>query len=219
MADFTETTGKEGQLYGRLHSTSGISGSLSGIGGLRGTLSAQESLRGTLSTPRIIVSGLKVDSTENWNAMPLLIAQEKTVYVYSDHLTDPNGEPVPAFKVGDGSSYLIDLPFSTDYVTSSDSIKAATTAEWNENPTLVSEEGVLYIYTDRSTTSGGYAIPGFKVGDGTTYLIDLPFSDADFTNHINNTVVHITAEERAFWNNKVTAYMGNTEQLVLSKVD
>ena len=48
-----------------------------------------------------------------WNSNPQRIAEENTLYIYTDHDT-VDGKPVPAMKVGDGTSYLIDKMFITD---------------------------------------------------------------------------------------------------------
>ena len=103
-----------------------------------------------------------------------------------------------------------------------------TTTNWNANPTLVSKAGALYIYSDcqvdydqdQTTTT----IAGVKIGDGSAYVIDLPFitdplSDA-LIDHVNNDIRHITGAERTAWNNKVSAFISrtNSEELVLSKV-
>lgn len=56
-------------------------------------------------------SKIQYDTTANWNAQLELIAQRGTFYVYSDHSVDENDNPVPGIKIGDGSSYLIDMPF------------------------------------------------------------------------------------------------------------
>lgn len=99
-------------------------------------------------------------------------------------------------------------------VSSNGKIETKTTAGWNQTPTKISERNVMYIYSDyrtAETEQGTINIPGIKVGDGTTYVVDLPFVanslDDDFDSHINNNVVHITQEEREFWNNKVRAYI------------
>jgi hypothetical protein len=42
------------------------------------------------------------------------------------------------------------------------------------------------------------------VGDGQTLLKDLPFTDMVYYDHISDPIVHITQEEREFWNNKVS---------------
>ena len=100
-----------------------------------------------------------------------------------------------------------------------------TTEDWNERLGFISEKNVLYIYTDyRVIEKDGEEIllPGLKVGDGKSYLIDLPFlnstSDIDqvMIDHINNNVIHISAEERAFWNNKLN-YQLQDEILVLNR--
>lgn len=56
-------------------------------------------------------------------------------------------------------------------------ILCATTEEWNSQPELVAKDGYLYIYTDYKQNSEGQNIAGFKVGNGTSYLITLPFTD------------------------------------------
>lgn len=98
-------------------------------------------------------------------------------------------------------------------------VYAATTAEWDAQQDLISEKGIVYIYTDYQTNSDGQNIPGFKIGDGLAYLIDLPFSDDLMLAHMENQSIHITDAEREFWNNKVTAYLNamNTEELILTK--
>lgn len=94
-----------------------------------------------------------------------------------------------------------------------------TTENWNSNPTLIGKKNVVYVYTDRSTNEDGQSVPGFKVGDGLAYLIDLPFNDDIMMTHINDSTIHVTDEDRLFWNNKVTAYLNpfNLEELVITK--
>lgn len=84
-----------------------------------------------------------------------------------------------------------------------------TTAEWNLDPTLISEKNALYIYTDYKVVDN-VTIPGIKIGDGMAYVIDLPFS---------TDVGGVTDEERIFWNNKVTAFIDpfDEEGLILTK--
>lgn len=83
-----------------------------------------------------------------------------------------------------------------------------TTAEWEEaGRGLTSEPGALYIWSDYRQDEQGNDIPGVKVGTGNAYVLDLPFQDEDFLSHILNTEIHVTAEEKEFWNNKVTCYI------------
>lgn len=98
---------------------------------------------------------------------------------------------------------------------------------WNAQANLIAERGVVYIYSDRDyvVDGSGNAIPvaGMKVGDGTSYLIDMPFTDdAIFSKllyHINHQEVHVSEYDRIFWNNKVSTlfYNGEPENLVFSK--
>lgn len=92
-----------------------------------------------------------------------------------------------------------------------------TKEEWDSDVGLVSQADTLYIYTDY-LSEAGQDVAGLKVGDGTTYLIDRPFLNQMMIEHINNTDIHITPEERAFWNNKVRCYTAepNDEELVFT---
>ncbi len=85
-----------------------------------------------------------------------------------------------------------------------------TTANWNAHPELVSVAGYIYVYSDYQT-DGDDNIPGIKVGDGNAYLIDLPFTDSLYKEHIEDTVSHITSAERTAWNNKITCYISPTD--------
>ena len=108
---------------------------------------------------------------------------------------------------------------------------ADTTAGWDAQRSLIAEKNAIYIYTDHGTASGtdggqegSTAVPGVKIGDGTSFLIDMPFVADDIAAalslHMGDAGTHVSAEERRFWNNKVTAYLDgyDPETLVLSKV-
>lgn len=101
---------------------------------------------------------------------------------------------------------------------------AKTTAEWNSDITTVSELGTIYIYTDYKTLTKDdktIAIPGIKVGTGNAYVIDLPFlaiDDQAIWDHINNGNIHVTLQEKAFWNDKVTVTDIEQETLVFTKL-
>lgn len=80
-----------------------------------------------------------------------------------------------------------------------------TTENWAQCMDI-SEKNTIYVYTDYDKDSDGYDIAAFKVGDGTSYIVDLPFTDVLIREHINNTDIHVTAEEKEFWNNKNRSY-------------
>ena len=95
----------------------------------------------------------------------------------------------------------------------------ATTEEWNAQTLLIASEGVFYVYSDHGTDADGNDVPGVKIGDGTSYLIDMPFVGDDIAAtlaaHIADTIVHITADEREAWNGKLTADIDG-ENLIFS---
>lgn len=103
-----------------------------------------------------------------------------------------------------------------------------TKAGWNAQPTLVAEQGAIYIYKDYSTVTDGNEtkdVPALKIGDGTSYLIDMPIVNGDIADmlldHINNAVIHVTSDDKTFWNNKSSAYSDPSanETLVLSNTN
>lgn len=95
------------------------------------------------------------------------------------------------------------------------------TEYWNSYPTLIAQQGTIYVYTDHNEVDGEL-VPGFKVGDGTSYLIDMPFTDTyldDYLNeHVEDEIRHITQVEREKWNNKVSISISalDSENLVFT---
>lgn len=84
-----------------------------------------------------------------------------------------------------------------------------TVAEWDQDTPIdyVSEQNTFYIFSDlrqeRDSQGNITYYPGIKIGDGTTYLADLPFIDQLFYTHIYNSDIHVTLGEKAFWNDKL----------------
>lgn len=94
-----------------------------------------------------------------------------------------------------------------------------TSANWATKTSLVSKQGTIYIYTDYQQNSQGEDLPGFKVGDGLAQVVDLPFANELEAQHIADNIIHITASERTFWNNKVRCYTDPTvdaEELIFT---
>lgn len=83
---------------------------------------------------------------------------------------------------------------------------ADSTSGWAENESKISEAGALYIYTDAETFNGK-VIAKVKIGDGTSSLADLSFIDAPYSAHIADKDIHFTAEERAQWNDEISAFV------------
>lgn len=90
-----------------------------------------------------------------------------------------------------------------------------TTANWNEHRDFVPMRGEIIVYMDAGQMDDGYGntinVPGIKIGDGNAYLIDLPFVGAEqryailqeLRAHTSDWSIHVTAEDRTFWNNKL----------------
>lgn len=103
-----------------------------------------------------------------------------------------------------------------------------TTAGWNSNPQYLPKKGEICIYTDYMTIQDDMGrdvtYPGIKIGDGNSYLIDMPFVGDEtrylllrrIQEHENNADIHIQPGEREFWNNKLN-YDINNEELILTR--
>lgn len=87
-----------------------------------------------------------------------------------------------------------------------------TKAGWQAQPQLVGQTNTIYVYTDYQEDEDGNAIAGIKVGDGNAFLIDAPFLDTIYFNHVNDSSIHITEEERLKWNEKVRCYYSLTDE-------
>ena len=83
-----------------------------------------------------------------------------------------------------------------------------TTAYFEGVKTTVPPRGQLVIFSDFNSIkkSDGTTITsaGIKVGDGIKTIEQLPFIDWFYWDHINDKNIHVTAEEKTFWNNKIT---------------
>ena len=92
--------------------------------------------------------------------------------------------------------------------------KHDTTANWNNAIGFIPLAGEIIIYTDYKTITKEIdgeerqvQIPAIKIGDGMAYVQDLPFVDEDLRDriidHINNSNIHVSLQEKLFWNNKL----------------
>lgn len=110
-----------------------------------------------------------------------------------------------------------------DFYQNTARVKFGTVETWSQQPTFVPEDGEFIIYTDRNVING-VEYPGIKMGDGNAYLVDLPFIGDDIANqilaqlniHTSNNDIHVTAEKKQFWDNKLN-YNVNGETLVFNR--
>ena len=107
-------------------------------------------------------------------------------------------------------------------------IRYGKTADWDSDKSYIPKKGQVIVYIDRGTMKNGdktVDVPGFKVGDGLAYLVDLPFVGDDQTQtimgllrvHSDNKDIHVTLEEKEFWNNKLNVTL-TEENLVLNRL-
>ena len=98
-----------------------------------------------------------------------------------------------------------------------------TTENWDNDLLYIPEKGLIIVYSDKGVIiRDGQTInvAGVKIGDGTSYLIDLPFIGdelgAILEDHIQDTNIHVTLEEKQFWNNKLNFELVE-ETLILNR--
>lgn len=91
-----------------------------------------------------------------------------------------------------------------------DQVLSGTTAYWNAQTGFIPNDGQIIVYTDYKTVQKDgqtVDVPGIKIGSGNGYVQDIVFLDeadsAALLAHIADTGVHITAQERTAWNNKL----------------
>lgn len=94
-------------------------------------------------------------------------------------------------------------------------VRRDSTENWNKTPTYRPARGEIVIYEDygnyQNSQGETVLVPGMKIGNGNAYLVDMPFVGEcdrvmimrELDSHRNNSEIHITQEERAFWNNKL----------------
>ena len=97
-------------------------------------------------------------------------------------------------------------------------LKRDTTENWNNATGFIPLPGEVIIYTDYETktyqveeygelVTKTVDIPNIKIGTGNAYVQDLPFIDDKtreiLLDHINNREMHVTLEDKLFWNNKL----------------
>lgn len=158
---------------------------------------------------------LKKDTEEHWNLarnfVPL--AGEPIIYTVDENHT------APRVKIGDGTTYVIDLPFVCGDIYNNPYIKSGTKQYWATQNKYIPPLNTIIVYTDEGQIEEGQntiSIPRIKIGDGNSYCVDLPFLGDELLkkidDHINNNDIHVTLQEKTFWNNKI-----NTNNEVLEE--
>ena len=82
-----------------------------------------------------------------------------------------------------------------------------TKENWDSQPSLVTENKAIYVYWDYQKDKDDNDIPGVKIGTGKEYLADAPFLDTVYAEHILNTIIHVTQNDRDRWDEKVRCFI------------
>ena len=118
---------------------------------IAGTITAQQLLSGEVFIPETIASKIYYDTTEMWNSQNTLVAQKGCIYIYKDYRQvvhdDGSITTIPSMKIGDGTSYLIDLPFA-------DGITQEDREFWNNKVSIIEATAVdgTLTFTTRKVT-------------------------------------------------------------------
>jgi hypothetical protein len=95
-------------------------------GELTGVVNAPKTLRGVVQVadkyPYIAIVSKTV---EEWRALPQYMSVKNSLYIYSDYRREIDPETgdvtlIPRMKIGDGVTYVADLPFTTMSITQDD---------------------------------------------------------------------------------------------------
>ncbi len=78
-----------------------------------------------------------------------------------------------------------------------------TKENWASQSILIPKKGTIYIYSNYKQDLSK-DVAGIKIGDGNSYLADLPFIDTLYSQHIENQDIHVTIQDKNKWNEKVT---------------
>jgi len=83
------------------------------------------SLRGEIQKGSGVGGGVVMHTKAEWSELPRVLAKKGVFYVYTDYRQEENPETheivnIPAMKIGDGMSYVVDLPFTTLAITEED---------------------------------------------------------------------------------------------------
>ena len=143
---------------------------------------------------------LKCDTEDHWNLAIHFVPLYGELIIYSAD----GAHTFSRLKVGDGTTPVTDLPFTR---TNTSNIFFNTSEYWSTQGLTIPEKDTIMIYEDEVSLPSGMKIPRMKIGDGKAYLVDLPFVGDDvlykLNSHMSNKEIHITAAERAFWNDKL----------------
>ena len=99
-------------------------------------------------------------------------------------------------------------------------VRYNSTEYWISKGDTVPDEGEIIIFYDAHKINGQY-VPDIKVGNGVSYLNNLPFLNgvdmAALAAHINDRSIHVSTEDRSSWNSKMSvSASAENEELIFT---
>lgn len=106
---------------------------------IKGSVVPSISLRGEIQKGIGGGAGVIMKTKAEWALLPTLKSHKGVFYVYTDYRQEEDPEThkiinIPRMKIGDGMSYVVDLPFSTMSITDED------IARWNDHVGVIVDE-------------------------------------------------------------------------------
>ena len=198
------------------HSDSGVTA------GSYGDSSAQTPDFGdTFKVPTVTVDakGHVTSASEHTVTIPAETSSIGSVSVDGTTISSSSAGDTISLTSGANITLTPDATNKTISIASASNIISGTTEYWQTHGNVISTKDVLYVYTDWKKNSDNEDIAGIKVGDGLAYISDLPFTDQLWAEHVLDSLIHVSTNDRYNWNNKVTCYIhpADVENLVFSK--
>lgn len=106
---------------------------------MKGKITPSISFKGEIQKSSGSGAGVIMKTKAEWAALPTLMSHKGVLYVYTDYRQEEDPETheiinIPRMKIGDGMSYVADLPFSTMSITDED------IARWNDHVSVIVDE-------------------------------------------------------------------------------
>ena len=194
-----------------------INGIIRNIQKLQGSSSIQNDSSGSVSQEYTLSGSTSLPTDNNGATVVGAINNIRTLKGSTSLPSNSGGSITPTYSIFGNTS----IPKVIG--TAEDILHSDTTEGWNSNINTIAEKGHLYVYTDHHKVDNGDGtftdIPAMKVGDGTSYLIDMPFISTDdydlLMDHINNWQIHVSENDRTRWDQNLSAQVNESRECLI----
>ena len=194
-----------------------INGIIRNIQKLQGSSSIQNDSSGSVSQEYTLSGSTSLPTDNNGATVVGAINNIRTLKGSTSLPSNSGGSITPTYSIFGNTS----IPKVIG--TAEDILHSDTTEGWNSNINTIAEKGHLYVYTDHHKVDNGDGtftdVPAMKVGDGTSYLIDMPFISTDdydlLMDHINNWQIHVSENDRTRWDQNLSAQVNESRECLI----